>query len=188
MVHGHRIYHRASLRRAPGREDLRPYAAVRARAHDELVEDAFEICVEELSEDACWSLLGRVRFGRVGLARDGDVVILPVNVAVSRRRLIFRTVAGGTLASMPDGATVAFEADHTVDVAESGWSVLVRGRLRDATGSAEAAAWSELDVHPWAPPPRDRWMVIDATEITGRSIQRHRIARDGAHLPYMAPD
>ena len=67
-----------------------------------------------------------------------------MNCAVVDRRVVFRTAWTSSLASLGAGARVGFEADHADQVAESGWSVLVRGRLRDVTDGPEHTSWSEL--------------------------------------------
>jgi nitroimidazol reductase NimA-like FMN-containing flavoprotein (pyridoxamine 5'-phosphate oxidase superfamily) len=138
------------------------------------MEREYEILVEELDEQTCWLLLARAGFGRVGFVQDEAVLVLPVNCAVREQRVIFRTGAGTSLAAAGDGSVVAFEADHTDRVAESGWSVLARGRLWDVTDRPETATWSAVLVRPWAPGTRDRWMMIEPTQVTGRMIQRHR--------------
>jgi uncharacterized protein len=150
--------------------------------------DEYDIIVDELDDASCWRLLERAGFGRVGFCQGDEVVVLPVNAGVMHARVVFRTAAGTSLARAGDGSVVAFEADHTDRVAESGWSVVVRGRLWDVTDRPEVATWHELAVHPWAPPPRDRWMMIEPTMVTGRMIQRHRNMPAGVHVPYMPPD
>jgi nitroimidazol reductase NimA-like FMN-containing flavoprotein (pyridoxamine 5'-phosphate oxidase superfamily) len=149
----------------------------------------YDISVTELDEETCWRLLSRAGFGRVGLVDSNDeLVVLPVNAGVHQRRVVFRTAAGTSLASRGDGAMVAFEADHTDQVAEAGWSVVVRGRLWDVTDEPVAAEWNEFAVHPWAPPPRDRWMVIQPFRVTGRIVERHRRLAPGTRVSYMPPD
>jgi hypothetical protein len=150
--------------------------------------EKYEIVMDELDEDTCWRLLGRAGFGRVAFIREGDLAVLPVNSTVVDRRVVFRSGWTSSLASLGAGAHVAFEADHTDLVAESGWSVLVRGLLWDVTERPESKGWSEFAVHPWAPPPRDRWMMIEPTLVTGRMIQRHRRLAVGEQVPYMQPD
>jgi nitroimidazol reductase NimA-like FMN-containing flavoprotein (pyridoxamine 5'-phosphate oxidase superfamily) len=150
--------------------------------------DDYEIIADELDEETCWRLIARAGFGRVGFVQDGEVVVLPVNSAVSDERVIFRTAEDSSLAAAGDGAMVAFEADHTDRAAESGWSVVVRGHLWDVTERPEASSWREYAVRPWAPGPRNRWMMIEPTLVTGRTIQRHRNLPAGARMPYMPPD
>ena len=151
--------------------------------------DEYDISVTELDEETCWRLLARASFGRVGFVDiNGELAVLPVNASVHGGRVIFRTADGTSLARRADGAMVAFEADHTDHVAEAGWSVLVRGRLRDVSDEPIPPEWHEFAVHPWAPPPRDRWMVIDSVRVTGRMVERHRRVSAGERVPYMRPD
>ena len=150
--------------------------------------EVFDIQETELDENLCWRMIARTGFGRVCFVDGDDVVVLPVNTAVHGRRLIFRTRSGSSLARIA-GAKVGVEADHTDRVSESGWSVVVRGRLVDVTDSPEVQGWDEHSVHPWAPPPRDRWMMIEPIKVTGRLIERHRrIEQPGVRVSYMPPD
>lgn len=153
-----------------------------------MIADDYDITIEELDESTCWRLASRAGFGRIGFVLDGEVSVLPVNVAVTHGWVVFRTAVGTSLARVPGGTPVAFEADQTDRVAESGWSVLVRGELWDVTDRPETADWHELTVRPWAPPPREVWMAIQPDRVTGRMIHRHRHAAPGSRTPYMAPD
>lgn len=151
------------------------------------MEEHFEVVVDELDEETCWRLLARAGFGRVGFRDGAEVAVLPVNAVVRDRRVIFRTGSGTSLAEAV-GTGVAFEADHTDDVAESGWSILVRGRLTEISDAGQLAALHGSRLRPWAPAPRDHWMEIEPSRVTGRTIQRHRLVPAGAHLPYMPAD
>jgi nitroimidazol reductase NimA-like FMN-containing flavoprotein (pyridoxamine 5'-phosphate oxidase superfamily) len=150
--------------------------------------DEYDIIVDDLDEPTCWRLLGRAGFGRVGFVVDGEITVLPVNAALSQHRVVFRTAEGTSLASAGTGSDVVFEADHTDRVMESGWSVIVRGRLWDVTDRPETSTWHELVVRPWAPRPRNVWMMIEPERITGRMIHRHRNLPDRTRMPYMPPD
>jgi len=143
------------------------------------VDQNYDILVEELDEVTCWHLLSRAAFGRVGFVHGDEVMVLPVNSAVKDDRVLFRTASETLLAAAGNGSVVAFESDHTDQVAESGWSVLVRGRLWDITDAPETATFHELTVRPWAPGLRNRWMSIEPTAVTGRRIQRQRIMSGG---------
>lgn len=150
--------------------------------------DEYEITADELDEPTCWRLLARAGFGRVGFVHDGAVFVLPVNAAVDRQRVVFRTGDHTSLAAAGDGAVVAFEADHTDQVAESGWSVLLRGWLHAVTDEVEVAGLRESGLRAWAPGAHDRWMAITPTHVSGRMIQRHRNLSAGRRPPYMPPD
>ena len=150
--------------------------------------DEYEIRMTELDEETCWRMLARAAVGRIGFADGDEIVVLPVNAAIEDRRVIFRTAAGSSLAARGNGAQVAFETDDADRVAESGWSVLVRGRLWDVSDAARTQGWNDLAVHPWAPPPHDRWMAIQPRLVTGRLIERHRVLPTGQRVSYMPPD
>ena len=53
--------------------------------------------VEELPNTECWQLLRQASFGRLAVLRDGRPDIFPVNQAVDRGSLLFRTDAGTKL-------------------------------------------------------------------------------------------
>ncbi|MGD9700896.1 MAG: pyridoxamine 5'-phosphate oxidase family protein [Acidimicrobiia bacterium] len=152
------------------------------------VGNEYDIFVDELEEPTCWRLLSRADFGRVGFIHDGELMVLPVNSAVSSHRVVFRTAGGSMLARAGNGSIVVFESDHTDRVAESGWSVLVRGQLWDVTDRPETESWHEFAVRPWAPGPQDRWMAIEPSAISGRMIHRNRHLPPGVRAPYMSPD
>ena len=61
----------------------------------------------------------------------------------------------------------------------------MRGRLEEVTEAEALAALHRSRLRPWAPAPRDHWMAVDPSLVTGRMIQRHRHLRPGNHLPYM---
>lgn len=152
------------------------------------MDDEYDIMIDVLDEATCWRLAVRAGFGRVGFVLDDEVTVLPVNVAVTDGRVVFRTSSDTSLARAGNGSSVAFETDHTDRVAESGWSVVIRGRLWDVTDRPETADWHQLLVRPWAPPPREVWMAIEPSAVTGRMIHRHRHLPPSARVPYMPPD
>jgi nitroimidazol reductase NimA-like FMN-containing flavoprotein (pyridoxamine 5'-phosphate oxidase superfamily) len=143
----------------------------------------------ELEEDVCRQMLARCTFGRVAFGTDDEgLTILPVNCVYSQDAVLFRAQAGSALDRLGAGRVVAFEADHTDPIAESGWSVLVRGTATHLRDPERIAALSEASTHPWAPGPRDRWIEIHPQRITGRIIRRYRQISDADHAPYMPPD
>jgi nitroimidazol reductase NimA-like FMN-containing flavoprotein (pyridoxamine 5'-phosphate oxidase superfamily) len=137
--------------------------------------EEYEIIVDELDEEACWRLAAQAAFGRVAFIQDFELWILPVNTAVVDGCVVFRTADASMLHAAGDSSMVAFEADHTDRVNETGWSVLVRGRLRDVTDNPDTGTWHELTVRPWAPGPRNRKMAIEPSAISGRMIHRRRV-------------
>ena len=136
-------------------------------------EHQYFVNYEDLEESVCWRLITRVAVGRVGFVFDEEPFVLPVNCAVSDGKIAFRTAGDSMLHSLGDGVRVAFEADHVDPVAESGWSVLVRGNLWEVDDKDLLDRLVSAETHPWAPGPIDRWMIIVPSVVTGRSITRH---------------
>jgi nitroimidazol reductase NimA-like FMN-containing flavoprotein (pyridoxamine 5'-phosphate oxidase superfamily) len=128
---------------------------------------------DDLEEGVCWRLITRVAVGRVGFVYDDEPIVLPVNCTVVDDKIAFRTAGHSMLHSLGDGSRVAFEADHVDPVAETGWSVLVRGNLWQVHDAPLRKRLVEGRSHPWAPGPIDQWMIIEPTIVTGRSITRH---------------
>jgi nitroimidazol reductase NimA-like FMN-containing flavoprotein (pyridoxamine 5'-phosphate oxidase superfamily) len=151
------------------------------------MEAAYTVTMYELDPATCCELLDRVRFGRVAFVDAEGVAVLSVNAAVRDGAVYFRTCADSALGRLTPGDRVAFQADHADAVSESGWSVLVRGVASAVTDRATLDALADSTVHPWAPGPRDRWMRIEPTTVTGRRIERHAITPPGERLPYMEP-
>jgi nitroimidazol reductase NimA-like FMN-containing flavoprotein (pyridoxamine 5'-phosphate oxidase superfamily) len=136
-------------------------------------EHQYTISYEDLEYEVCWRLINRVAVGRVGFVYDGDPMVLPVNCVVLDGNIAFRTAGDSMLHSLGEGVRVAFEADHVDPVAESGWSVLVRGELWELADGDLRARLNDAPSHPWAPGVIDQWMVIVPSIVTGRSITRH---------------
>jgi len=125
--------------------------------------------LEELGEAECLEILGRHTLGRIGIAVEGQPRIFPVNYAIDRGVIAFRTGAGTILAHAP-GARVCFEVDGYDPSTGAGWSVLVEGVARDATDSFDDVSWVARGTSPWpaAPGARPFWIAIEAATMTGR--------------------
>jgi len=126
----------------------------------------------QLSTRECLDLLESHHFGRIALVDDGRPLIFPVNYAVSGETIVFRTDTGTKFAAAVL-APVAFEIDGTDEETQTGWSVVVHGTGREITWdpATHARQMRELDVQPWVPGERVRWVEIVAEEVTGRRIQ-----------------
>ena len=99
-----------------------------------------------LSETECWNLLSSVALGRLVTSVDGQPAIFPVNFAVQRRTVLFRTSEGTKLVSAAINNQVLFEADgHGVT---EGWSVIVKGTARILRTDEEITRRSERNYFP----------------------------------------
>ncbi len=136
-------------------------------------EHQYVVSYEDLEESVCWRLITRVAVGRVGFVFDDEPFVLPVNCAVVDGKIAFRTAGDSMLHTLGGGVRVAFEADHVDPVAESGWSVLVRGNLWEVVDEDVRGLLAGATTHPWAPGPIDRWMIIVPDIVSGRAITRH---------------
>jgi uncharacterized protein len=136
-------------------------------------EHQYIVNYDDLEEAVCWRLVERAFVGRVGFVFDGEPFVLPVNYGVVDGKIAFCTAEDSMLHSLDDRARVAFEVDHVDPVAESGWSVLVRGNMSEVVDKELRGRLVASSTHPWAPGPIHRWMVIVPSVVSGRSITRH---------------
>jgi uncharacterized protein len=130
--------------------------------------------LETIPLDECLRLLASVPIGRLGFLSDGDVVVLPVNHAVSGQDVVFRTTLGSKLSAAESENAVTFEADSYDSRRRAGWSVLVTGRAEMVYDDAEIAGLDRLGLEPW-PEAVDRsfWVRIRPTAVTGRRLPAH---------------
>ena len=129
-----------------------------------------------LSPVECFDLLEPGGIGRVAFTSAGEIMILPVNFAMTGKSIIFRT-APDTLLALHADAKVSFEADRLDDARHEGWSVLVHGHAHKVTGERDVKHLEDgTRLEPWAAGARDVYVRIAPTRISGR-----RIAPAGAH-------
>lgn len=121
-----------------------------------------------LSEAECWERLGAARIGRVVTTAAGEVDIFPVNHAVEQRTVVFRTAPGTKLLELTVHQDVVFEVDGYDGV--EAYSVVVKGQAQELQTSREIAEADRLDIRPWAPEVKDRWVRITPARVDGRSF------------------
>jgi nitroimidazol reductase NimA-like FMN-containing flavoprotein (pyridoxamine 5'-phosphate oxidase superfamily) len=123
-----------------------------------------------LSPDECFDLLEPGGVGRVGFAAADGIMMLPVNFAVTRKSIVFRTAPDTLLAVYADGR-VSFQADHLDEALRAGWSVLVHGHAHRVTDEREVKRLEDrTHLEPWAAGPRDVYVRIVPTRISGRRL------------------
>ncbi|HEX2027587.1 MAG TPA: pyridoxamine 5'-phosphate oxidase family protein [Nitriliruptorales bacterium] len=126
--------------------------------------------VELLDRDQCLRLLARGYTGRVGLVVDGEPRVLPVNYVMDGQRVVFRTGDGLKLDAARRGDVVTFEVDAVNEDWHAGWSVLAVGRAGEVTDPQEQARLQRLPLRPWAPGRREHWVVVDLSDVSGRTF------------------
>ena len=123
-----------------------------------------------LSPAECFGLLEPGGVGRVGFAAADGIMILPVNFAVMRKTIVFRTAPDTLLAVYADGR-VSFQSDHLDEALHSGWSVLVHGYAHKVTDEREVKRLEErTNLEPWAAGSRDVYVRITPARISGRRL------------------
>jgi nitroimidazol reductase NimA-like FMN-containing flavoprotein (pyridoxamine 5'-phosphate oxidase superfamily) len=122
--------------------------------------------VSVLSETECWQLLSSVPLGRLVTSVDGHPEIFPINFAVQRKTILFRTAEGTKLVSTAINSRVLFEADQH-DVGE-GWSVIVKGFARVLRTDEQLAEAELADLQSWTAPTKQHFLRIRPLSVTGR--------------------
>jgi len=131
--------------------------------------------IEELDEDQCLNLVSGGGIGRIAYASRFGPAVLPVNYALQGGAVVFRTAANGPLdEDLRTGITdadykVAFEIDSIDLATQQGWSVLIQGPAHHVTGTEEEAV-RKAGLESWAPGPRELFVRIVPSRITGRRV------------------
>ncbi|GFG50308.1 pyridoxamine 5'-phosphate oxidase [Mycolicibacterium agri] len=122
--------------------------------------------VRILPETECWDLLSSCSLGRLVTSVDGAPEIFPVNYAVQRRTVLFRTAEGTKLVSTAINRNVLFEADGH-NTAE-GWSVIVKGLAQALSTDEDIAEAERAQLLPWTVTDKPHYVRIRPVSVTGR--------------------
>jgi hypothetical protein len=119
-----------------------------------------------LTDADCLTLLEANDVGRICVMDDGYPTAFPVSYRLVEfdgdPMLAIRTRPGNSLDHV--GEHVGFEIDGVGPGRDSGWSVVVRGRLEPVSPGAD------VDSYPMITSQRDAWRVIVPAKITGRGV------------------
>jgi len=122
-----------------------------------------------LETDEAWAHLRSKSFGRLAVSIEGQPEIYPVNFLATPAGIVIRTEEGTKLHRIDTNPRVAFEVDDATS--ERAWSVVVKGTAERMDGTAVAAA-RHFPLCTWAPEPKDVFVRIRPTEVTGRLFNR----------------
>ncbi|ADX72091.1 pyridoxamine 5'-phosphate oxidase family protein [Pseudarthrobacter phenanthrenivorans] len=125
--------------------------------------------VLELDDEQSWRLLEGTKHGRLVVSVAGEPDIFPVNYVTSNRKIYLRTAPGNKLAQLTINSTVLFETDGILS--EEAWSVVLRGKARVISNSAELEAVEQLGLKTWVPTLKDFYVEIEPTSVSGRHFQ-----------------
>ncbi|MDF5754214.1 pyridoxamine 5'-phosphate oxidase family protein [Spongiactinospora sp. TRM90649] len=131
--------------------------------------------LKSLDRQECMRLISPGGVGRVGFDGRSGLIVLPVNYRVHGGAVVFRTRYGGTLdEELNTGVSgvefkIAFEVDRIDDTDRTGWSVLLHGPAHHVTED-ELPEVAHLGVDPWAGGPRELYIRVPVTQVSGRRI------------------
>jgi len=126
--------------------------------------------IEVLDRDECVARLRGEVVGRLAVVHGGAPVIYPVNFVVDGEDVVFRSDSGIKVDAGLRGP-VCFEVDHLDRQAESGWSVVISGRLEEAVPHHDDD-WVRLfglPLETWAGRKEHLFRIV-ADRITGRRV------------------
>src|SRR6516162_8528584 len=141
--------------------------------------------LEDLDQAECLRLIAPGGVGRIAFTGRFGPTVLPVNYRLHQGTIVFRTVEDSpTDEDLRTGIAnaeykVAFEIDDFSLAAREGWSVLIQGALHHVESEAERASVRESGVQPWASGPRELYLRVIPSRITGRRITRKPAAASG---------
>jgi nitroimidazol reductase NimA-like FMN-containing flavoprotein (pyridoxamine 5'-phosphate oxidase superfamily) len=128
--------------------------------------------VEELTRDECFDSLNEKPVGRIVFVDDQGPGALPINYGVAGEEIVFRVELDSYLHHLL-GGKVAFEVDHIETDEGTGWSVLIRGTLREIELEQVPDLLHRLGdsiPKPWASGIHNTWLAITAETVTGRRL------------------
>jgi nitroimidazol reductase NimA-like FMN-containing flavoprotein (pyridoxamine 5'-phosphate oxidase superfamily) len=123
-----------------------------------------------LDADDAWSRLRSASYGRLAVSLDGQPDVFPLNFLADESTILIRTEEGTKVQRVDANPLVAFEVDDTTP--DHAWSVVVKGSAARMDDAAVAAA-QRAPLWTWAPEPKDVFLRIRPTKITGRMFTRH---------------
>jgi uncharacterized protein len=127
----------------------------------------------ELDRQECMELLAAKAVGRLAYVVDNGARILPFNYIVAEDSVILRTVPDGEIYHHALSSICAFEVDETDEFFQSGWSVVVVGRLELATDEDFARMLYGKMPEPWVGGNRYMFIRLRCDQLSGRRVIGH---------------
>ena len=137
--------------------------------------------VVEMGEAECLRRVAAHEVGRIAYAGRFGPTVLPVNYRLYEGSIVFRTGQDSPMdedlrTGIADAEyKIAFEIDELDPATREGWSVLIQGSAHHVTSGEEREAVVRAGVTPWTAGPKEQYIRILPTRITGRHI-RHAAA------------
>lgn len=121
-----------------------------------------------LDRAQCLEKLAGQQIGRLGVIESRHPIVLPINFVLDGDAPVMATVEG-VKARSSRGRPACLEVDHIDPDRQTGWSVLVRGRLEDVSHDHNVLSRIDPPV-PWAPGEHPVILRLVPFAITGRMI------------------
>lgn len=123
----------------------------------------------ELPTDVCLALLEEHRVGRLAINDSRGPLVVPINYRLDRGMIVFRSDIGSKLAAAEWGKSGSLQIDHVDEINRVGWSVLVRGRLREVVGASELEEVAAIADDPFSTGDgKAHHVVLQPSMMTGR--------------------
>lgn len=126
-----------------------------------------------LTTRECLELLASQHFGRLAYTDQALPTIRPVNFVLHNGDVVVRTSVSGSMSRLA-GQIVAFEVDSVDPVTQTGWSVVVVGKVRPVADVDELVALADPMHRPWAPGERAYFFRISTELVSGRTLHNSR--------------
>lgn len=124
--------------------------------------------IEDLDREECLRLLATQTVGRLAVSEPGGSPhLVPVNYALLRDSVVFRSVPGTKLRLLVH-EPVTFEVDSWDGARGTGWSVIVSGLAYEA--SDREMEVEDVSLRPSVESQTSRWVRLMPTSITGRRV------------------
>jgi nitroimidazol reductase NimA-like FMN-containing flavoprotein (pyridoxamine 5'-phosphate oxidase superfamily) len=125
----------------------------------------------EMTLEECLEMLHAGAVGRVALSTPVGPRIVPVNFAMHRDAIVFRTAPYSELGTYGMDVEVAFEIDHIDHELHQGWSVVAMGRSEVVEDPDEVAEIRRTwEPRPWAPGNRNLYLKLKWRDLSGRWV------------------
>jgi nitroimidazol reductase NimA-like FMN-containing flavoprotein (pyridoxamine 5'-phosphate oxidase superfamily) len=131
-----------------------------------------------LSEEQSWELLANTSVARLATSAMGSVDIVPINYAIDRHTILFRSPIGVKLLELTLNEEVALEIDAHNAVAA--WSVVLKGKAHAITNPSEIAQAEGVGLVSWVENTAPNWVRIIPTQVSGRHFSLTHLKKNQA--------
>lgn len=126
--------------------------------------------IRSLTPRECLDLLATQEVGRLAFSEHALPTIRPVNFFLDNGDIVIRTGHNGSISKLTR-EVVAFEADEIDRDGNTGWSVVVLGKVQPITDIDDLVRLADPLRRPWPAGDRSHFLRIPIDLISGRVLQ-----------------